>query len=360
MAEFIEKYYDVVVVGAGPAGANFCRMLDGKKYKILLIDGSEGRDKVCGGLLSPDAQDLLAKYDINLPKSVLVSPQLFSVKTIDLADGLTRYYRRSYLNVDRRKFDEFLVDMVKGNAEVVNGRCENIQREENGFSLDVFGEIKERITCKYLIGADGASSIVRKTLFGEKKIHKYTAIQQWFEAGDEKPYYACVFDNATSSGCSWIFFKDGKIVFGGAFDKQNSRKAFELQKQKLVDLDFVPAGLFENPVKTEACQVARPKIGKGIFMGADGAFLVGEAAGLISPSSFEGISFALSSGEMLSDIMNACDDPSKIIKKYKSKTAKLKRKAYLRAIKRPFMYNQILRRAVMKSGVQTMKIIGNG
>ena len=355
----IKEYYDVVVVGAGPAGANFCRMLDGKKYKILLVDGSEGRDKVCGGLLSPDAQDLLAKYGMNLPKSVLVSPQLFSVKTIDLYDGLTRYYRRSYLNVDRRKFDEFIVDMAKDNADVVSGRCENIRREDNGFSLDVFGENKTRVNCKYLIGADGASSIVRKTLFGEKRIHKYTAIQQWFDAGEEKPYYACVFDNATSSGCSWIFFKDGKIVFGGAFDKQNSRKAFEAQKQKLINLGFVPQELFENPIKTEACQVARPKIGKGIFMGADGAFLLGEAAGLISPSSFEGISFALSSGEMLADIMNDCDDPSKILKKYKYKTAKLKIKAYKRVLKRPFMYNQFLRRSVMKSGVQAMKIIGN-
>ena len=159
MAYISRKYYDVVVVGAGPAGANFCRILDGKKYSILLIDGSEGRDKVCGGLLSPDAQDLMAKYDINLPKSVMVSPQLFSVKTIDLFDGLTRYYRRSYMNIDRRKFDAFLVDMARGNAETVNGRCENIKREENGFSLDVCGEARERISCKYLIGADGATPV---------------------------------------------------------------------------------------------------------------------------------------------------------------------------------------------------------
>ena len=356
MAYISRKYYDVVVVGAGPAGANFCRILNGEKYNILLIDGSEGRDKVCGGLLSPDAQDLLARYDINLPKSVMVSPQLFSVKTIDLFDGLTRYYRRSYMNIDRRKFDAFLVDMARGNAETVNGRCENIKREENGFSLDVCGEARERISCKYLIGADGASSIVRKTLFGDKKIHKYTAIQQWFDAGDEKPYYACVFDNATSTGCSWIFFKDGKMVFGGAFDKQNGRKAFEAQKQKLVDLGFVSKELFENPIKTEACQVARPKIGKGIFMGDSGAFLLGEAAGLISPSSFEGISFALSSAEMLADTMNYCNEPSRILKKYKHKAAKLKIKAYKRAIKRPFMYSQTLRRAVMKSGIQSMKL----
>ena len=356
MAGNLQKYYDVVIVGAGPAGANLCRMLDSHKYKTLLIDGSEGREKVCGGLLSPDAQDILAKYDISLPKSILVSPQLFSVKTIDLSDGLTRHYRRSYMNIDRQKFDEFIIDMARGNADIVNARCENIKRAEDGFTLDVCSSTRERIYCKYIVGADGASSIVRRTLFGDRKIHKYTAIQQWFDAGNEKPYYSCIFDNETSSGCSWIFFKDGKIVFGGAFDKQNCRWAFEEQKRKLVSLGFVSEKTFEEPVKTEACLVARPKIGKGIFMGADGAFLIGEAAGLISPSSFEGISFALSSAEILAGIMNDCDDRSKMIKKYKARATRLKIKIYLRVLKRPFMYNKILRRAVMKSGVQSMKV----
>jgi len=38
--------------------------------------------KPCGGLLSEDAQLSLARYDITLPKDVLVDPQIFAVKTI--------------------------------------------------------------------------------------------------------------------------------------------------------------------------------------------------------------------------------------------------------------------------------------
>lgn len=55
----------------------------------------------CGGLLSEDAQRSLARYDITLPKDVLVDPQIFSVKTIDLGAGLVRHYQRTYLNMDR-------------------------------------------------------------------------------------------------------------------------------------------------------------------------------------------------------------------------------------------------------------------
>ena len=99
--------YDIIVIGAGPAGANFARLLDTKRYRILVIDGSEGHDKVCGGLISPDAQYILAKYDISLPREVLATPQLFSVRTVDLGTGLTRYYRRNYLNADRKRLDRF-------------------------------------------------------------------------------------------------------------------------------------------------------------------------------------------------------------------------------------------------------------
>ena len=116
-AEQPAAHYDIAVIGAGPAGANFARLIDTARYRILLIDGSEGHDKVCGGLLSPDAQDLLAAYDIAIPNHVLSSPQLFSVRVLDLEHPQTRHYRRSYMNVDRGKFDALLRALVPDTAK---------------------------------------------------------------------------------------------------------------------------------------------------------------------------------------------------------------------------------------------------
>ena len=59
--------------------------------------------KPCGGLLPEDAQRSLARYDITLPKDVLVDPQIFSVKAIDLEAGLVRHYQRTCLNMDQRQ-----------------------------------------------------------------------------------------------------------------------------------------------------------------------------------------------------------------------------------------------------------------
>ncbi len=347
--------YDIAIIGAGPAGANLARLLDGEKYKVLLLDGACGREKVCGGLLSPDAQDVLARYDICLPNEILASPQLFSVRTVDLSDGLTRYYRRSYMNVDRQKFDAFLQTRIPQTVTFLRKRCRSVKRENGGFLLEIAGE--KELSCRYVVGADGASSVVRRSLFGNRKIERYTAIQQWFSSEEENANYSCVFDNETSKGCSWIFFKDGKLVFGGAFAHHKSREMFEKQKEKLISLGVVSQKAFENPLKTEACLVSRPHLSGGVFFGENGAFLIGEAAGLISPSSFEGISYALLSAEMLSVAMNEKTGGNAILRTYKKRARRLQFKVGVRCLKRPFMYQKVLRRMVMKSGLTAIKIM---
>ena len=348
--------YDIIVVGAGPAGANFARLVAATEARILVIDGSDGHDKVCGGLLSPDAQYTLARYDIPLPRDVLVNPQLFSVRTVDLGTGLTRYYRRSYLNVDRKRLDDFFRAQIPATVELRSGRCEEICRTADGFALMVCGK---SLTCRYLVGADGASSIVRRSLFGQKKIHRYTAIQQWFSAQDVNPYYSCLFDSSTSSGCSWIFFKDGALIFGGAFDTHGARDAFESQKRKLITHGLVSEQVLNTPIRTEACTVFRPRPGRGPYHGENGCFLIGEAAGFISPSSFEGISYALRSGEALADAFIEHAETKTILRAYRRNTKDLTRKITLRYLKRPFMYHPLLRRVVLHSGISALHIKEN-
>lgn len=347
------REFDIVIVGAGPAGANLARLIDARRYRVLLIDGSAEHDKVCGGLISPDAQHILARYDISLPRDILANPQLFSVRTIDLGNGLTRHYRRSYMNVDRRRLDDFFRSLIPDTIPILHGRCEQVMRRQGGFTLCVAGE---EISCRYLVGADGAGSVVRRSLFANHPIHKYTAIQQWFAADAVNPYYSCLFDNATSTGCSWIFFKDGALIFGGAFDTHGAREAFEQQKLKLIERGIVDGRVLASPIKTEACTVARPHLRRGVLHGADGAFLIGEAAGWISPSSFEGISYALQSSEDLADAFAACDRPQKILHAYRQNSRPLMVKIHLRCLKRPFMYNQQLRTWVLKSGLTALHL----
>ena len=84
--------FDIAIIGLGPAGATLAARLD-PRYRVLAVD--RGRKKCCGGLLAPDAQRALAEQGIALPRDVLVSPQIFAVRTIDFRRKKERYYRRS-------------------------------------------------------------------------------------------------------------------------------------------------------------------------------------------------------------------------------------------------------------------------
>lgn len=342
--------YDIAILGLGPAGAALARLI-GDDFKVVAID-KKGKTqhfrKPCGGLLAESAQKALSKMGLVLPKDILVDPQIFAVHTLDMKTGLSRLYQRCYVNIDRHKFDLWLREGI--HADIFEGKAYKVEQNSVGYTVhfEQNGE-KKAIEAKYIVGADGANSLVRKMLYSNKHIRSYTAIQEWYADTQEKPLYFCLFDEKNTDCYSWGISKDGCFIFGGAYPQKYCSERFNAQKNALIKMGYN----LRNPIKREACVVLRPSRFRDFCCGENGAFLIGEAAGFISPSSLEGISWALESAMSLADAL-VSENPNR---KYIKNTLKIRLKLRIKELKCPFMYNPVLRRLVMKSGIRSVEAI---
>lgn len=348
--------YDIAIIGLGPAGSTLARLLN-PSFKIIALDkkyqtGNKGFHKPCGGLLANDAQKSFIRQKLNIPTDILTNPQIFSVKTIDLQTKLVRNYQRSYISFDRHKFDLWLKSLIPTTVTVLhNTLCKEVRRIIDGYQITFVDEnqIEQNVTAQYVIGADGANSVVRRMRYPNHSIRQYVAIQQWFTEKHPNPFYSCIFDNQLTNCYAWSMSKDGYFILGGAFPKKNANKHFEQLKQKLTQQGFI----FGEPVKAEKCLVIYPNRFRDFYTGNENIFLIGEAAGFISASSLEGISYALDSAEILSKILNS--GQPKPNKQYYQKTIPLRLKLYSKIIKAKILTTPIWRKLIMKSKIQHIK-----
>ena len=353
--------YDIAIIGAGPSGATLARLI-GDQYKVLLIekrrllDASEGFSaiKCCGGLLAPDAQMMLSKLGLGLPKSVLEDPQLFVVKSIDLRQGLERYYQRHYINMNRKKFDAWLLSLVPPNVDIrTNCRLKSYASEDHHFKLALVHEKRNFVEkAKILIGADGAKSKIRAQS-GSRHLHpqKYIAIQEWVERKNDFPYFTSIFDRSITDYYCWTIPKGDYLLIGAALlSKDNPAQQFTRLKKKLIAYGMN----FGKTVFKEGALILRPVKQKQLFTGKKGMALLGEAAGWISPSSAEGLSYAFRSALMLADALGSA--PEGFEARYHKNARQLRSNIFFKNLKSIVIFNPILRKMVMNTGLQSITV----
>jgi geranylgeranyl reductase family protein len=283
------EQFDVLIVGAGPAGSTTAYRLASAGTRVLLVDKARfPRDKPCGGAISARA---MRELPIDLHPVIEHA-----------ADKMELSYRgrRPYIRgghhtlaslTQRRRLDHFLLNQaLNAGAELRDG-VSVTEISEQGAHVD-----DRRVECRILIAADGANGPTARSLklTGERiygvalegnLAHEYLDPRRWRNR-------VVIELGTVPGGYCWIFPKGNHINIGvggwqstGPTLRQHlkalcKRRGFD--HTKLTDLRG-----YRLPARTPGAPLARGK-----------AMLVGDAAGLVDPLWGDGIYAAFLSSRL--------------------------------------------------------------
>ncbi len=288
--------YDVVIVGAGPAGAIASKTCAEKGLSTLLLEKAViPRFKLCGGGVSTSA---LSHLGFGIEKE-LVERECYGVR-VHFKDRQIELKKSSRLAilVSRDNFDSYIVSKAV-DAGVVLQEGEKATSIKPEPSKVVVETTKGKYNAKVVIGADGVNSIVSKHVRDSYKPNELgLCIAADIPATNEEvdEYIENAIDihyGLTKSGYGWVFPKAKHFSVGVAGilpSMKSPRKIFTHFLEKLgfrtdvvTHAHLIPSGGYER----EVC--------------SDRLILVGDAAGFVDPFYGEGIKYAFISAKLAAE-----------------------------------------------------------
>lgn len=290
--------YDVVIIGGGPAGATAAHTLAAAGIQTLLLERNLSNTKPCGGAIP---LGLVEEFDIpetlierKVTQMAVRSPK-GRIVGMSMPSGYVGMVRRE-------RFDKYLRDRAAASgAELLEAKFRRITQTATGYkiSLDANSKGVTEIEAKYVIGADGANSKLAMDLAFPPNVFKAVAIQQRFHYSPALEKYNNLveiwFDGEVSPDFyAWVFPKADHIAIGtGTEDKNSNIKKLQNRFREKLQLDA-------EPYYEEAAKI--PMHPRKRFVQGN-AMLIGDAAGLVTPSNGEGIFFAMKSGKMAAETL---------------------------------------------------------
>lgn len=312
---------NVLIVGAGPAGATTSLFLEKKGIDHLIIDKATfPRDKICGDALSGKVVDIVGKLDMDLLVEIETDTASFmpcygisfiapngKALEIPFRTRVNGHLSAAGFISKRIVFDNFLVDKLKPGRLLQ--ACELVSFEKNaeGFSCQLrYNGAIHQVQTTILVGAEGERSQVAKKLAGFKKDKDhYCAAVRGYYTGitgcKEGNYIELHFLKEVLPGYLWIFpLPNGQFNVGvGMASGKISKNKVNLNKALDEAIAKVPA-LAE---RFKHAKAVSPMLGWGLPLGSkkwplsgDHFLLTGDAGSLIDPFTGEGIGNAMKMG----------------------------------------------------------------
>jgi len=334
--------YDTVVAGAGPAGIMAARQA-AKRGRVLLVDSSAlPRDKSCGGMLNEHAQRFLASF-ADVPNELVLGPTHVKFRYWDWDRDLRKATQLTFLNVDRKGFDEWLVSLLPNNVDIAGGtRLTDFADDPDGVIATLKnGGSPDCVTCRMLVGADGARSAVRRGL-GVGSVATYVTLQDFVRLeGELEPYFDCIYMRSIGDCYAYSYIvPKGRTAIVGSVYYPHTKRPHEKQDLTLEILRERLPQLGES-VKREASVALSVRDPRDVVAGLGRVLLAGEAGGFMSPTSGEGISYAMNSGSLAGEAIVSSTDPDEVLAGYTQRSAHIARNIKRKLRWLPFMESSV-------------------
>jgi geranylgeranyl reductase family protein len=307
------KRYDVLVVGAGPAGSAAAYRLAREGAAVALMDRVRfPRDKACGDLLSPRTVQALKELGISVEGSVQVGDlQLLTGagRSLDLPWPRGASYPDRGEAIPRLELDEQLrMAALDAGAEFVTGNLEELAVSDAGPAVTLAEGTKLRPS--FVIGADGSLSRVAELAGLTSQAHGLWgfALRYYVDATVERGLvvYWEPEGGRAFPGYGWVFpGTEGRVNLGLGISVGGSRDGANFVARAFPA--FV-ADLQRRQIIGDVVLSADQRRGGWLKMGFAGTgvacgpvLLAGDAAGAINPLVGEGISGAILGGRDAAD-----------------------------------------------------------
>ncbi len=293
--------WDVIVVGAGPAGARVASKLACHSFRVLLVDKSHfPRWKVCGCCLTQRAQAFLADQELTNEAVKQASP----LESIYVASGNQHAHLSipGWIALSRERMDAALVRtaIAAGCAflpgvEASVGRMLSARREVTLRSKDVIASA----SAKLLLAADGLGGRLLAKTDAPQSVQKDSKLGAGAVVEEAPRFYrgGTVFMTCGRSGYLGIVrLEDGRLDMAAAFDPtalksagNPAKAAAELIRQ--AGWPAIPASVATHWRGTV------PLTRRSSVPGAERILVLGDAAGYVEPFTGEGMTWALASAD---------------------------------------------------------------
>ena len=303
--------YDIIIVGAGPAGCACALALKNSGLSVALVDkASFPRDKVCGDAIPGRAVNILRNIDPEFETAFKQFPQKYATKKTTLfykGRDITFNWVREAYTCTRMEFDNFLFSLVQektGTRIYTNTLPSNVSRTNEGCS---FKSGDTTFKCRLLIGADGAQSPLAKLLAGKtlNRKHHVGSVRAYYSniSGTNSDTTEIFFDKSFLPSYLWVFPLPGNManVGFGMLSSEIARRKVNIKNTFYSFIENVP----ELKSRFKDAQQQGPLEGFGLPLGSDigtisgdNYMLTGDAASLIDPISGDGIGNAMLSGKL--------------------------------------------------------------